>query len=92
VLDISVSFPTQYGSFRLITNFTEKSSKNTNNTLQNSGFSEQISHTDCTNNSSEEDTNVEPISLDEGEVIPKIDEEEAHTNEENEDAFPQQEA
>ena len=91
VLDISVSFPTQYGSFRLITNFTEKSSKNTNNTLQNSGFSEQISHTDCTNNSSEEDTNAEPISLDEDEVIPKIDEE-AHTNEENEDAFPREEA
>ena len=35
-LSISASFPTQYGSFRLITNFVEKQPKNVNNTSHNS--------------------------------------------------------
>ena len=34
-LSISASFPTQYGSFRLITNFVEKQPKNANNSSQN---------------------------------------------------------
>ena len=36
VLSISASFPTQYGSFRLITNFVERQPKNVNNSSQNS--------------------------------------------------------
>ena len=35
ILSISASFPTQYGSFKLITNFTEKQPRNVNNNLQN---------------------------------------------------------
>ncbi len=35
ILSISASFPTQYGSFRLITNFAEKQPKNVNNNSQN---------------------------------------------------------
>ena len=34
-LSISASFPTQYGSFRLITNFAERQPKNANNSSQN---------------------------------------------------------
>ncbi len=39
ILSISASFPTQYGSFRLITNFVERQPKNTNNSLQNTRYS-----------------------------------------------------
>ena len=35
ILSISASFPTQYGSFKLITNFVEKQPRNTNSNLQN---------------------------------------------------------
>ena len=41
VLSISASFPTQYGSFRLITNFVEKQPKNVNNNSQNSKISKE---------------------------------------------------
>jgi hypothetical protein len=41
VLSISASFPTQYGSFRLITNFVEKQPKNVNNSSQNSKISKE---------------------------------------------------
>ena len=43
VLRISASFPTQYGSFRLITNLGEKSPKNVNNSSQNKDTSSSIS-------------------------------------------------
>ena len=35
VLSISATFPIQYGSFRLITNFVDKKPKDANNSLQN---------------------------------------------------------
>ena len=41
ILSISASFPTQYGSFKLITNFTEKQPRNVNNNLQNIQNSEK---------------------------------------------------
>ena len=41
VLSISASFPTQYGSFRLITNFVEKQPKNANNSSQNNRISKE---------------------------------------------------
>lgn len=41
VLSISASFPTQYGSFRLITNFVERQPKNVNNSLQNDRVSKE---------------------------------------------------
>ncbi len=41
MLSISASFPVQYGSFKLITNFVDKTPKNANNDLQNEGVSEK---------------------------------------------------
>lgn len=41
VLSISASFPTQYGSFKLITNFGEKIPKNDNTSLQKQEISEE---------------------------------------------------
>ena len=43
VLKISASFPTQYGSFRLITNFGEKQPKNVNNSSQDKDISKPMS-------------------------------------------------
>ena len=43
VLSISASFPVQYGSFKLITNFVEKMPKNANNNLHKQDFTETIS-------------------------------------------------
>ena len=42
ILSISASFPTQYGSFKLITNFVEKQPKNVNSNSQNSQDIEKI--------------------------------------------------
>lgn len=42
ILSISASFPTQYGSFKLITNFVEKQPKNVNNNSQNNNVSAKI--------------------------------------------------
>ena len=41
VLSISASFPTQYGSFRLITNFVERQPKNVNNSSQSDRVSKE---------------------------------------------------
>jgi K+-sensing histidine kinase KdpD len=43
VLSISASFPIQFGSFKLITNFVDKTPKNANNDLQKNSVSEEIS-------------------------------------------------
>lgn len=41
VLSISASFPIQFGSFKLITNFVDKTPKNANNSLQKTSVSEE---------------------------------------------------
>ena len=58
VLTISASFPTQYGSFKLITNFTEKQPKNVNNSSQN----KENSTTQKKNNKEENSTKEESHS------------------------------
>ena len=52
VLSICASFPVQFGSFKLITNFADKNSSNANNSLQNTNKNEEL-ETNISNISSE---------------------------------------
>jgi signal transduction histidine kinase len=94
VLRISASFPTQYGSFRLITNFVEKQPKNVNNSSQNDNHSAPISKTPVENDIAK--NNNAPILDDE--IAEKIPEEsiapdepfDSVLEEEHEELFPEE--
>ena len=86
ILSISASFPTQYGSFKLITNFAEKQPRNVNNNLQNIQNSEKTkaqNDSDLKENAAEpqgecdDDMNTVPEGIEEeASGIPEIENEE----------------
>jgi hypothetical protein len=65
VLSISATFPVQYGSFKLITNFVDKKPKDANNSLQNGDVFDENLILD------ETDENDFLKEIDESELLPE---------------------
>ena len=91
ILSITVSFPVQFGSFKLITNFVDKNASNVNNDLQKSPLYQDSMPDDVednANNHLDADIVEENFSAPEEESIEALEEfEECEETDSNEDTI-----